>query len=151
MLRNLSFSFFASFLIILLKSFMKKLHSSIISQIYHLTKSFLSWIAKLSPKYVLILTSFLYAHTSAADAVTFNSNGTKTLLANVLSTLAVKGQAGFSNVPRSISRNPPNCTILDSWGFEIFIFAEELFAKAIRNLETCVLVNYNLYGKLGSS
>ena len=35
--------------------------------------------------------------------------------------------------------------------FDNFILAERLFAKALQSLETCVLVNSNLCGKLFSS
>ena len=35
--------------------------------------------------------------------------------------------------------------------FDNFISAEEVFAKALRSFETCVLVNNNLCGKLFSS
>ena len=34
--------------------------------------------------------------------------------------------------------------------FDNFILVEELFAKALRSFEICVLVNSNLYGKLCS-
>ena len=49
------------------------------------------------------------------------------------------------------SRNPPNCNILDSLVFDNFILADELYAKALRRLETCVSVNKNLCGRLASS
>ena len=44
-----------------------------------------------------------------------------------------------------------SCAILFNWIFDNFILAEELFAKALRSFETCVLVNNNLCGKLFSS
>ena len=44
---------------------------------------------------------------------------------------------------------PYNCTIFE--GFEDFILADELFVKALRMLETCVIVNKHLCGKLVSS
>ena len=43
---------------------------------------------------------------------------------------------------------PPNCIILDNWVFQNFILANEPFAKALRLLGTCVLVNNNLCEKL---
>ena len=76
-----------------------------------------------------------------------NPNGIKILLVNGLSTLFIKGQPFLSNDARSLSRNPPNCTILDSWAFENIILADDPFAKALQILETCVLVNCNLCGK----
>ena len=80
-----------------------------------------------------------------------NPNGIKTLLANVLSTFFVKGNSAFSNGPKSLLKNPPDCPILCNCVFDNFILAEELFAKALRSFETCELVNNNLYGKLFSS
>ena len=64
----------------------------------------------------------------------------KTLLANGLSTF-IKGKPVFSNDPRSLPRTPSDCTILDSWVFDNFILADELFTKALWALETCLSVN----------
>ena len=55
------------------------------------------------------------------------------------------------NGPKSLPKNLPNCPILYNWVFINFILAEELFAKSLRSLETCVLVNINLREKLVSS
>ena len=55
------------------------------------------------------------------------------------------------NGPKSLPKNLPNCPILYNWVFINFILAEELFAKSLRSLETCVLVNINLCEKLVSS
>ena len=63
----------------------------------------------------------------------------------------MKGNPVFSNGPKSLHKNPPDCTILFYWIFNNFILAEELFAKALRSFETCVLVNNNLCGKSFSS
>ena len=62
------------------------------------------------------------------------------LLANGLSIFPIKGNPTFSNGPKSLPRNPPNCPILCNWDFEIFLLAEELYAKALWSFETCVLV-----------
>ena len=53
----------------------------------------------------------------------------------------------FSNGPKSLPRNPPDYPILCNWVFNNFVLADELFAKALRSLETCVLVNNKLCGK----
>ena len=50
------------------------------------------------------------------------------LLANGLSTFPIKGNPVFSNGPKSLHKNPPDCTILFYWVFNNFILAEELFA-----------------------
>ena len=43
---------------------------------------------------------------------------------------------------------PPDSPILGIFFFFFFIFADEPFAKDLRILETCVLVNNNLCRKL---
>ena len=85
---------------------------------------------------------------AAAAAAAVNHKGTKTSLANGLSTFPIKGKPVFSYCPRSLPRNPLNCIILDNWVFKNFILADYLFAKASQILEACVLVNNNLWGKL---
>ena len=66
------------------------------------------------------------------------------------------GQASFSNGPKILTKNPPDWPILD-WPildncvFNIFILADEPFAKALRSLETCMLINNYWCGKLVSS
>ena len=50
---------------------------------------------------------------SAADAAVVNPKGIKTLLANGLITFFIKGNPVFSNGPRSLPRNPPDCIVLD--------------------------------------
>ena len=52
---------------------------------------------------------------SLVDAATVNTNGIKTLLGNGLSIFSIKVILGFSNVPRNVPRNPPDCTKLDSF------------------------------------
>ena len=73
------------------------------------------------------------------------------LLAYDLSTFSVKGNQVYSNGPKGLPKNPPDYPILCNWVFDNFIFAEELFAKALRSLKICALVNNNLWGKLFSS
>ena len=94
---------------------------------------------------------FLWIAAPVADAGAVNPNGIKTLLANGLSTFPIKGNPVFSNGPKSLPKNPPDCPILCNWVFDNFILAEELFAKALRNFQTCVLVHKNLCEKLFSS
>ena len=72
-------------------------------------------------------------------------------LANGLSTSFIEGKPVFSNGPGSLLRNTSKCTILNGWVFNNFIWADELFAKALWSLETFVLVNNNLCRKLVSS
>ena len=92
---------------------------------------------------------FLWITASAAAVV--NPNGNKTLFVNDWGTFFITSEPVFSNGPRSLSRNPPNCPILCIWVFDNFILAEELFAKALWSFEIYVLVNNNLCGKLFSS
>ena len=70
--------------------------------------------------------------TSVAGAAAVNPNGIKTILAN--GTFFVKGKPFFSNGPKSLPGNPPDCLILCNLVFHNFILAEELFAKASRKL-----------------
>ena len=89
---------------------------------------------------------FLWIAASVAAAAAVNPNGIKTLLANGLNTFPIKGDPVFSNDSKSLPKNPPDCPILCNSVFDNFILADELFAKALPSLETCVLVNNNLYG-----
>ena len=66
----------------------------------------------------------------------------KTVLANSLSIVLIKGKPVFSN---GCTKNPLDCPTLCNWIFDNFILADEPFAKAIWSLRTCVLVDNNLY------
>ena len=88
---------------------------------------------------------------SIADAAAVNTNVIKTLLANGLSTFPIKGNPVFSNGPKSITENPPDCSILCQCVFDNFILAEELFEKALWSLESCVLVSNKLSEEIFSS
>ena len=55
----------------------------------------------------------LFIPTSAADAAAVNPNGIKTLLANGFITFYINGNLAYSNGPRILPRNPPDCIILD--------------------------------------
>ena len=89
--------------------------------------------------------------TSIADAASVNPNATRALLANGLNTFLVKAEPVFSNGPRGLTKNSTDCPFSESWVFDIVILADELFAKASRSLEACVLLNNNLCEKLVSS
>ena len=73
------------------------------------------------------------------------------LFSSGLSIFFIKGKTVFINCPRSLSRSPPNCTILDSWDFDNLIWADELFAKSLQSIETSVLVDNTSCEKLVSS
>ena len=90
---------------------------------------------------------FLCIPVFASNAAVVNPSGTKTLLANDLSTFFFKSKPVFSNGPIHIPRNPPDCTILENRFFDTFILADELLVKALGTLETCLSVNNNLCGK----
>ena len=66
------------------------------------------------------------------------------LLTNGLSTFFIKGNPVFSNVYKSLLKNPPDLPVLCNWVFDNFILAEELLAKALLCIETCLLLNNNL-------
>ena len=54
---------------------------------------------------------FFQITVSVADASAVNPNGIKTLLADGLSTFSTKGKPVFSNSPKSVPRNRPDCPI----------------------------------------
>ena len=85
---------------------------------------------------------------SVADAAGFNPDGIKTFSENGFSTFFTKGKPVFSNGPKILLRNSPDYYILCNKVFDNFILAEKPFAKALRSLEACVLVNNNLCVKL---
>ena len=70
---------------------------------------------------------FLWITASVANAAAVNPNGSKTLLANSLSTFPVKGNPVFNNGPKSLPNDPPDCPILCNWVFDNFILADEPF------------------------
>ena len=51
---------------------------------------------------------------SVADAAAVDPNGSKTLLANIVSTFFIKSKTKlvFSNGPKSLPKNPPDCLVL---------------------------------------
>ena len=68
-------------------------------------------------------------------------------LTDGLSTFLIKGNPDFSNGPKNLPRNPPDCSILCSWVFDNVILADELFPKALQSFKTCVLIDSNFCGK----
>ena len=72
----------------------------------------------------LILRFFLCIPASAADAAAVNPKGIKTLLANGLIIFFISGNPVFSNVPKSLPRNPPDCILLDNLVFDNLISAD---------------------------
>ena len=56
--------------------------------------------------------TFLWIVESVAVSVAVNLNDVKTLLANCFSTFSIKDNLIFSNGPKSIPANTPDCTIL---------------------------------------
>ena len=64
------------------------------------------------------LSDFFCIPASAADVAAVNPEGIKTLSANGLIIFFIKNNPVFSNGPRGLPRNPPDCTILDNWVFD---------------------------------
>ena len=60
---------------------------------------------------------FLWIAGSVAAAAAVYPNGIKILLANGLSTFPIKGNSVFSNSPKSLPKNRPDCHILCNWVF----------------------------------
>ena len=137
--------FFVSFLIVSLTPFINNPDSSRGLTIFIISFiSSLEYISAVKPDTSISL----WKAVSLADAAAVNPNCIKTLLANGLSTFPVKTNPVFSNVPKSLSKNHPDCHILCNWNFDNYILAEELFGKALRSFKTCVLANDNLCRKL---
>ena len=136
--RNPPFCSFASLIIVLLRPFINKPDSSSDSTIFII--SFISSLKIINVVVLADLNIFLWIAASVADADAVNLNGIKMLLPNGLSKFPIKGNPVFNNGPKSLSRNTPYCPILCNWVFDNVILAEELFAKALRSFETCVVV-----------
>ena len=85
---------------------------------------------------------------SVAKTVAVHPSDIKTLVASGLSTFPIKGNLAFSNDPKSLPKNSLDYPILCKWIFEDCILSEKLFTKVLQSLETWVLVNDNLCGKL---
>ena len=107
--RNPHFCSFASFLIVSLKLFINKPDSS--RDLIIFMKSFIS-LLEIIMSYYQIQTRCIKIAASIADAAAVDPNGSKTLLANGLCTFPIKGNPVFSNDPKSLPKNPPNCPIL---------------------------------------
>ena len=93
---------------------------------------------------------FLCIPASAADVAAVNTKGIKTFLANGSITFSINGNPVFRNGPSNLLRNRPDYIIFDSWVFDNLISVDELFAKDLRKLETCLSVINNSWGKLVS-
>ena len=87
---------------------------------------------------------FLWVAVSATDAAAAIPNNIKTFLAKDLNTFPVKGTPVFNNGPKNLT----DCLILFNYIFDKFIPVKELFAKALQNFGTWLLVNNNLCRKL---
>ena len=67
---------------------------------------------------------------------------------NDLSTFYIKEKTVFSNGPRSLPKNHPDCSISERRVFDDFILTDGPFKKALQSLKTCELVNNKQCGKL---
>ena len=73
-----------------------------------------------------------------------------TLLASAVSILFINGKPTFINGGRILTRNPPDCIILDRKMFDTFSLTKKFFSKALQRLEAYITVNSKLCGKLVS-
>ena len=104
-LGNSLFCYFASFLIVSLIPFINNPDSSrAILMISFISSLEIISVVKPDLNIALWIAAFV------ADTDGGNPNGTKTLLANGLTT--IKGNLAFSIGPKSLSNNPPDCPIL---------------------------------------
>ena len=65
---------------------------------------------------------FLCIAALVADGAAVNRNDIKTLIANGLSTFPIKGSPVFSNVPKSLPKNPPDCFLFYAIEFLIILY-----------------------------
>ena len=84
------------------------------------------------------------------DAAAVNPNGIETLLANGFNTCFIKSSPVFINFPKNLPKRNWLTWSYAIWVFDHFKLAHEPFAKFLWHLETCVLANNNLWGKLFS-
>ena len=68
----------------------------------------------------------------------------------IVLTFYINGNRGNRHGPSNLPKNPPYCIILDNWVFDNLVSVDKWFAKELRRLATCLLVNKNLCGKLVS-
>ena len=109
MLRNPSFCFFYSFSVVSLTCFINKPDSSRDLTVFIVSSfSLFEMIIFVVPDPKICLR----IPASAADAAAVNPNGIKTFLAHCVNTGFIKGEPFFSSGMRSLSRNPPDCSIL---------------------------------------
>ena len=71
---------------------------------------------------------------SAPNAATVNPKGIKTLLDNGLITIFISYNPIFGNGPRSQSRNPSDCIILDIWVFDSLISVDKIIWKGFMKI-----------------
>ena len=68
---------------------------------------------------------FFWIATSGAEAAAINPKGTKTLLANGLSTTPIKSKTVPTNGPKGLLRNHPTYFTWDNWVSKNFILADK--------------------------
>ena len=66
------------------------------------------------------------------------------LLANSWITFPIKSNLVFSHGLKNLPRSSPDCPSFCKWVSDNFILADQPFAKALQNHETCVVVNNDL-------
>ena len=136
-LRNPPFCSFASFLIISLTYFINKHYS-----LRDLTTIMISFISSLEIINGVVpdLNIFLWIAASGTDADRVNPNGIKTLLANGLNSCSIKCYPVFSNGPKSLPNNPPDCPILCNSVFHNFFISWWIIFKSFaKPQKLCIL------------
>ena len=124
-LRNPPFYSLVLFLIIFLTHFINKPASS---RDYNIFMIFILSIKLLMLSYQIIIIFFFFESCTVTDPDAVNSNGTKKISANDLSTFFIRSKPVFRNGPKLLSKNPPDCPIFWNRFFDYFILADELFA-----------------------
>ena len=136
-MRNPPFCSFASFLIVRLTPFVNEPDYSILFFIrffiISLFSSFMIINAVLLeaksegrpvPNTFLWIAAFVAYAVFVAYTAAVNPNGIKIVLANGSSVFLTKVDPVFSNGPKGLLKNPPECPILCNWVFDNFILAD---------------------------
>ena len=99
----------------------------------------ISFISSLEFINVVILDPNIFSWVAASvAAAAVNPNRNKTRLASGSDLFYIKDNPVLSNGQKGLPKIHPNFPILCNWVFDNFILVDELFAKAVQTLQTCL-------------
>ena len=99
----------------------------------------ISFISSLEFINVVILDPSIFSWVAASvAAAAVNPNMIKTRLASGSDLFYIKNNPVFSNGQKGLLKIHPDCPILCNWVFDNSILVDELFAKSVETLQTCL-------------